>query len=185
MKTQFTLLFLLLLFLPILLFSQEKDKKDNFDWGVKAGFNYGTIAAKDISTGDKSGLEATDLYASIFAEFKLNPNYSIQTELGYSAIDELLYWELPVLAKYRFEERFQIGLGPKISYISNKYFYAGVDLITRWGFSLQGTAQYNITKHWLLETSYTYGLNKQVNDYTLGFKDGKWRAFRLGFGYKF
>ena len=183
MKTT-TLLFAFL-FISNFLFSQEKDKKDNFDWGVKAGFNYGTIAAKDISTGDKSGEEGTDLYASIFAEFNLKSRYAIQTELGYSTAAELLYWELPVLAKYKFRERFQIGLGPKISYISNKNFYSGQELITRWGISLQGVAQYNITKHWLLETSYTFGLNKQLNDYTLEYEDGKWRAFRLGFGYKF
>lgn len=186
MKTHITLLILFLLFPITLLFSQvEEEKEDNFHWGVKAGFNYGSFGVRDINSGERSELEATDIYASIFAEFKLNRGFSLQPELGYSAIVELLYWEFPVLVKYEFEERFQVGLGPKLSYISNKYFYGGVDLITRWSISLQATAQYNITKHWLLETSYTYGLNKQVNDYTLGFEDGKWRAFRLGLGYKF
>lgn len=187
MKTKNTVLFLFLLFPVAFLFSQEQEeqKKDNFYWGVKAGFNYGSFGAKDIYSGQKSGLEESDVYASVFAEFKFNRGFSLQPELGYSATAELLFWEFPVLLKYTFEEKFQVGLGPKISYISNNYFYGGVELITRWGISLQGTAQYNISKHWLLETSYTYGLNKQLNDYTLGFENGKWRAFRLGFGYKF
>lgn len=184
MKT-FNSLFFIFLFSSTLLFSQvEEEKKDNFHWGVKAGFNYGTIAAKDIYTGGKSGYEEADVYARLFVEVILDSKFSLQSEFGYSALAEMVTWEFPILTKYRFEDRFQIGLGPKLSYISSKYFY-GQTLITRWGVSLESMVQYNIGKHWLLETSYTYEFNKKVDWYSLGFEDGKWRAFRLGLGYKF
>lgn len=122
---------------------QAQDKK--FQFGAKAGANLSTV------TGDYEDAEPlAGAHVGVFAEYRINGNFSVQPELVFSmqgaksdaAEDvfgtiytnewiKLNYLNLPVLAKYHFSrvKGLSVGAGPQIGLLlsAKQKYYTDVE----------------------------------------------------------
>lgn len=100
--------------------AQTQPTQKRLSWGFKLGMNVSNIRVENGTASDwKSGL-ATGISVNI----KAGNNFSIQLEALYSSMGgrnlqgnetslRLNYFSLPILAKYRFTNRFSVFAGPQ------------------------------------------------------------------------
>lgn len=98
----------------------------NFEWGIKAGLNLGSLTNMDM---EDSNMMRAGLNAGLFGEYVINDFIGIQAELLYSMqgkgfkdgsnkmIFKLDYINLPVLAKLYILEGLSVDLGPQFGYM--------------------------------------------------------------------
>lgn len=186
-------------------------------FGAKAGLNLSTLATSSYSTDAKVGF-----HIGGFAEIKIADKFALQPELLLSLqggktssrydyffenyysenTRDLLYLNLPVMAKFYVIEKLSVEAGPQVGFllsakqnIGNYYDYDNNDdyYSTRssnvkgeykgidFGFNLGAT--YNFTKHIGASLRYTIGL-ADINDLPDG-NDTKNNVLAASFNYTF
>ncbi len=150
-------------------------------FGFKGGLNNSYIIGEnnDYYTG-------VELYVSFFSDTELGYKLNLQNELLFSYTDDFHLIEIPVLLKYKFNNKWVVLLGPKLDYIldddsaDSEVGYK----FRKLGFSLSIGTQYTISKRFFGELRYGHGFTKQIDDFVLELFNSKRRTIRLGIGFK-
>jgi opacity protein-like surface antigen len=165
----------------------ESDSNTGPKFGVKAGFS--SLAFKIKVEGTSVNEDISGFYIGGFAEFFLSENFNLQPELAYASYSEdgessdvLL---LPIMLKYKANDKFGILAGPQFDYLLNEVDAEG---LKRLGFGLAIGVSYDITENIIIDARYSFGLNDRIED--LGDFDGfdvkaKLNYLQIGLGYRF
>lgn len=148
-------------------------------FGVTAGFLNGS-AKFEVGNESISDSEA-GFYGGFFAEFGVSEKFSIQPSIVYGKVGEASLLQLPVLAKYYVLEKFNLLVGPQITY----ELQSNLDEqdLTNFNFGIGLGAGFDITENFLIETKYAV----QLNNLYIGNADIKSTVnfFNIGLGYRF
>lgn len=151
-------------------------------FGFKGGLNRSVINGHEPN-GTSTGYIGVEMYASFFADSRLNDRWRLENEILFSFTDEYFFIEIPLHIKYQVLKKTYILAGPKLDMIVNPddemYDF------NNFGVSIDVGAQYEITKRFFTEFRYSQGLMSQVNDRGLDIYDGKRNTLRLGIGMRF
>ena len=151
-------------------------------FGFKGGLNRSVINGHELN-GTSTGYIGIEMYASLFADSRLNDRWRIENEILFSFTDEYFFIEIPLHLKYQVFKKTFILAGPKLDMIVNPddemYDF------NNFGVSVDLGTQYEITKRFFVEFRYSQGLMKHVDDYGLDIYDGKRNTLRLGIGIRF
>jgi hypothetical protein len=155
-----------LLFIAVLVagaFTANAQKDTKF--GVKAGVDFASAKVTVLGTSVTSS--ETGFFVGGFATLGISEKFAIQPEVLYVAISDLNSFQVPVLARYTFAEKFSALAGPSFNYYSDfeeDKFKVNIDL----------GATYDITE------------NIDVNaKYSIGFGDIAVSGLFVGAGYRF
>ncbi|TPV33431.1 PorT family protein [Paucihalobacter ruber] len=185
---KFQLFIALMLFMALNAQAQnESNGNTSTKFGLKGGF--ASLALKVDVEGTNVNEDVSGFYLGGFAEFYLSDNFNLLPELTYARFTEdgessdvLL---IPVLLKYKPNERFGLLAGPQFDYLLNEEDSEG---LKRLGFGLAVGASYDITDNVIIDARYSFGLSDRIDD--LGDFDGfdvkaKLNYFQIGLGYRF
>jgi Outer membrane protein beta-barrel domain len=163
-------------------------------WGVKGGLNLANIDFEDLKTSAKSSAVAGAFFRlrllgiplqieGLFAQRRISFEGNIR--------DDLNFFELPVLARYRIatgrggQAVHVLGggvLGARLS--AHEVFDDGSedikDLYKPIDFGLAIGGEVALTRHWLADARYVFGL---TDAYDNPDRNGKFRTFQLTVGY--
>ncbi|WP_431137515.1 porin family protein [Psychroserpens mesophilus] len=120
-----------------------------------------------------------------FVDFGISDNFSILTELQYSAEggkDESLkadYIQMPIMARIGIGNKFTLGVGPMASLKT----WANQDGFSTFTFSGVGGLEYMITDEFFIDARVHYGLSN-ILDEDLTDIEAKNTTFQFGFGIK-
>lgn len=154
------------LFLVCTLFCFYNTTQSQTDFGIKGGLNLTFFNVTESNFGDNTEVEAS-YYGGLFADFGIDKDFSIQTELLYIGLNDFKFINSPIYIKYAVVDDFYIMIGPSLNYFFDFYvnkFKVRADLSTL----------YNITSH----------LDVHVK-YTLGFEEFAPNGLFIGLGYQF
>ena len=139
--------------------AQEK----KIDFGVKAGGNYSMYS---------SYMNSFNAYAGVFGQYKFNEKVYLQSELIFSATDDIYFIEFPVLAKYKLSNTLYAFAGPKLTYLLNdeKKYNESYDLNDNYTFKKLGIAaevgiQHYLFPHIFIEGRFGFNFTNQVNEF--------------------
>ncbi|GEN76239.1 outer membrane beta-barrel protein [Chryseobacterium hagamense] len=171
----------LFLFLTIFAYSQKYPLK----YGIKTGWNYSNVNAVD-EKGEPSGYVSDiidEAYAGFVLEKQVCVKSYIQTNLLISFTDRVTFLELPIYYKYNFYKRWSLIAGPKLNYIpdseeSQPYYFR-----RRFGISGDIGLNYEISKHFVIEGSFSKGVTRQYDDLVLTYYDARRDVYRIGLTY--
>ena len=189
------IVFLLLIAFAVESSAQREDKRPasnpyrkgaNTLFGFVGGYNKSMIRGKD-SYHLKTGYIGYELYAGFFADTRLNDHWRFENELLFSWTDDYHFIEIPIHLKYRFANKWAAFAGPKIDFICDNDNLAFEDRyqFANLGVSVDAGLQYSFKKWLLLETRYSRGFVRQVDDHMLDILGGKRNTFRIGVGIVF
>jgi len=168
------LLLFVLLCTSLSLFAQEKEERTfgKTTFGIKAGLDHTMVI------NSQKAVNSVDFYAGLFAETSLSRKLSLQYEMRYSSYGNNYFVEIPLLLKYHFNDKFSMTLGPRMDFLTN-------DRAGARNFSMAAEigAQYNITKQFFLDASYSVGFENQIVINPI--RTGSRNNLRFGIGYKF
>lgn len=122
----------------------QKDTK----FGVKAGVDF--ASAKVTVAGTSATSSETGFFLGGFATIGISDKFAVQPELLYVAISDANSFQVPVLAKYSFGEKFAAAAGPSFNYYSDfeeDKFKVNIDL----------GAMYDITEEIEINAKYSIG----------------------------
>lgn len=172
---------ILTLFSLMLGFSMYAQAPDGLSLGARGGVNFATISsAEDLEDPEMR----TAYYIGFLAEFPLSENFSLQTEVNYSAqgfnIDEFAeyqidYLQIPVLAKIYFVPGLNVYLGPQIGFkvneeadfdenVANFIDEVENDAINDLDLSAVGGLQYKLANGLFIEGRYNLGLSNVFDE---------------------
>ena len=171
--------------------AQDDDKASTTttNFGIKAG--YSTIAVKlKVDGGGAASDDVSGFYVGGFVEINVAEKFAIQPELVYASYSEsggssgvLL---VPILAKYKPEEKLEIFAGPQFDYFTNEEDAEG---LKRLGLGLTLGAGYKVTDNITLDARYSFGLSDRIEDgidELEGFDvEARFSYFQVGLGYTF
>ncbi len=135
-------------------------------YGVRAGY---TISNLDFKEGAASMIEnkhRNSFYIGFYGDFRLSNAVSVVPELQFSpegANDERLHLDLiqmPILFKFRLNERWRFGLGPEAAIKSHK---TG-DGIKNFHYSGIGGLEFKLNQMFFIDLRYSYGLTNIFDD---------------------
>ena len=179
-----TYLFTFFAFFSILIgFAQDSTNvtKKSFDFGVRTGYNNYFIQSPGTNPN------GSGYYAGLFIETSLSEKLALQVETNFNYSGSSIL-QLPVLFKYRINEKFEFYAGPQLDFSFEQNNLNSESRNKRWGASLILGAQYNIDKHWFIDARYVHGLADQFPIFQGFGVDplySKIRTFNLGLGFKF
>lgn len=176
-------------------------EKPGFDFGVRGGVNFATIANENSSLDSPDN--RTSFYAGLVAELPLHESFSLQGEVFYSGqgferniplINEKVtykadYIQVPLLAKFYIVEGLSIAAGPQFGFKVNEdiEYPSNNDggTINTDGlktFDMQGTAglEYKFDNGLFIQGRYSYGFSDLVKDSSIHTS-----VFSAGLGYMF
>ena len=153
----------------------EKTKPVTF--GVKGGMNHSYIYSKY-----GSGFNGYEWYAGAFLDTRLSNKWSIQNELLVSISDFKTYLEIPVVLKYKINNKFSVFAGPKLDIRTEKDYAFGRR--SNLGLSTDLGLEYHFNKHFFIESRIGQSFRRTVQ-LNSGGTSGYRRTFRVGVGYKF
>ncbi|ALM22022.1 hypothetical protein JCM19294_161 [Nonlabens tegetincola] len=183
------ILSLFVIFISLNAYSQVNGEAQ---YGFRLGLNYSNLSG-DIEDADSR----LGLHANFFAVVPLSDSFSLQPEIGLSAIgvneEELRlengdnvqfktnWLQVGVLAKVNLGEKLYLLLGPQ----------AGVNVTERdnndyynWDIAGVGGIGYNLDENWTLDLRYSYGF-ANIFDREFGeIAEANNRYFQLGIAYK-
>ncbi|HKK12508.1 MAG TPA: hypothetical protein VJ945_06725 [Flavobacteriaceae bacterium] len=142
------------------------DAQSNIGFGVKGGLNLTFFNVAEADFGSFTEVE-TSYYGGLFADFGLDEDFSIQTELLYIGLNDFKFINTPIYIKYEVVDNLYLLVGPSLNYFFDFYsnkFKVRADLSTL----------YNITSFFDIHLKYT-----------LGFEEFAPNGLFLGVGYKF
>ena len=184
------ILFLVLTFTVILgTKAQEGSSTDGQPrFGIKAG--YTSLTLKVSAEGTSASENISGFYIGGFAEFNLSDKFLFQPELHYASYSEdgessdVLI--IPLMAKYKTDEKFSLLAGPQFDYLLNKEDSEGLNRI---GLGLAIGAAYDITEQFILDVRYSFGLSNRLDEDLDDFGGfdikSKFDYFQVGLGYRF
>ena len=169
----------------------EKTEKVKEKWSASNGIKYGirggyTISNLDFETDfDIENKHRNSIYIGFTANIGLTRTLSVVPEIQFSAEGaksealHLDYIQMPVLLRFRFSERFHLGVGPQIGLKVHKED----DGFQNLAYSGAIGADYKINYAIFVDIRYNYGLSNVFDEITN--IEAKNRTFQLGVGYKF
>lgn len=182
----------------VFMFTALKAQEDNTikikpKFGVKAGYTF--VDLKVSVDGNSESDDVSGFYIGAFVDFFISEKFNVQPELNYANYSEdgessgvLL---LPVLAKFKVDDKFSIHAGPQLDYLLNEEDAEG---LKRAGIGFALGAAYNISENIFIDARYTFGLSDRWDaddflDDLVGSSDfdvkAKFNYFQIGLGYKF
>ncbi|MEO9954749.1 porin family protein [Nonlabens sp.] len=164
-------------------------------YGFRLGANYSTLSGGNEKWDDIDS--RIGLHASFFAQVPLSDSFSLQPELGVSALGvnenevrlengdnvqlKTNWLQVSVLARLDLGRRLFILLGPQ----------AGVNVTERddndyynYDFAAVGGIGYKMDENWAVDVRYGYGLSNIFDREFAELEDANNRWFQLGVSYK-
>ncbi len=136
------LLITAVLVLSIMMFTHAQE-----GFAAKAGFNLVTINVDTPGFFDEDDSELGVFFGGGY-NFELSEEFDIEPSLLFSIVDELTSLYIPVMAKYKISEKFNIQAGPQINYLLE-------DLPDgEFGLDLAFGGAYKIDSNWFVEARY-------------------------------
>lgn len=187
--------FLLLVSIIILGTSVNAQVPGDVSYGFRLGANYSTLSGVDDKIGDLN--DRIGLHANFFAQIPLSDSFSLQPELGVSALGvneneirlengdnvqlKTNWLQVSVLARLDLGRRLFVLLGPQ----------AGVNVTERddndyynYDFAAVGGIGYKMDENWAVDLRYGYGLSNVFDREFADIDEANNRWFQLGFSYK-
>ena len=138
-------------------------------FAAKAGFNVVTV---DVDTG--GFFDASDSEIGFFLgggyNFEVSEDIDIEPSLLFSFVDDLTSMYIPIMAKYKISDKFNIQAGPQINYLLE-------DLPDgEFGLDLAFGGGYQIDSNWFVEARYGIQISRggdfgdlvDINTFTVG-----------------
>jgi opacity protein-like surface antigen len=162
----------------------ERGFDPELQWGFKAGYSEGDIAAVDTIDGDLSGVLEASFYMGFYVTKPMDARWAIRSEFLYSSIENNHIIQVPIQAQYSVLNNLSVFVGPNINYI---FLLDEISDIVdkRVGLGIDGGIEYHFSKTFFAEARYNYGLTHQFNDPELDYKDGRYSSLRFGIGVRF
>lgn len=151
------------------------------EFSVVGGISNAAVAGDVIGQAFNTG---TGLYIGLGSEFRLLEKSSIYSEITYSRINGANYFQLPVLFKYNFAEKYSFLLGPQVAYIGQDIPDNPNISLTKFSIGLSGGLRYDISNKLYTQLRYTYHLNNQYTGPINGLNYNIDYA-SIGIGFKF
>ena len=146
-------------------------------FGAKAGF---VSANAKVESGGFSMTNTESGFAvGLFAEFELSETIDLVPELLYTSVDETGFLQMPIMAKFKIGEDFNILAGPQITYVLEEK----EEDLTNFSIGLGAGLGYDFSDNFFIDAKYTLQL---TNTYT-GSEDvtAKIHFLNIGLGYRF
>lgn len=146
-------------------------------FGVKAGF---VSANSKVESGGFSITDSQSGFAvGLLAEFELSEGVDLVPELLYTNVDDTSFLQMPIMAKFKIGEDFNILAGPQITYVLEE----SMDDVTNFSIGLGAGIGYDLSDNLFIDAKYTLQL---TNTYT-GSEDAtaKIHFLNIGIGYRF
>lgn len=172
--------------LPLFIFGFTYAQKSPVKFGVKAGWNYSNVHAID-ENGESSGYlsDGGEVYGGLTLEKQILEKSYIQANLLVSFTDRVTFLELPIYYKYNFYNRFSFIIGPKLNYIPDSEESQPYNFERRLGISGDLGIDYKISKHFIVEGTFSKGFTKQYSDLVLTYYHARRNVYRIGISYYF
>jgi len=154
-------------------------------FGLKAGFN--SLSIRVSAEGVSASESASGFYLGAFGDFEVSEKINIQPELQFISISEdgenSSLIALPIMAKYKASEKFNILVGPQLDLLLDEE----AEGIKKFGIGLGAGLAYDITEKFILDARYVLGLSNRLDDSDLGGVDidTKFNYLQFGLGYRF
>jgi len=154
-------------------------------FGLKAGFN--SLSIRVSAEGVSASESASGFYLGAFGDFEVSEKFNIQPELQFISISEdgenSSFIALPIMAKYKASEKFNILVGPQLDLLLDEE----AEGIKKFGIGLGAGLAYDITEKFILDARYVLGLSNRLDDSDLGGVDidTKFNYLQFGLGYRF
>ena len=101
-------------------------------FGLKAGFN--SLSIRVSAEGVSASESASGFYLGAFGDFEVSEKFNIQPELQFISISEdgenSSFIALPIMAKYKASEKFNILVGPQLDLLLDEEADISVTLAT-------------------------------------------------------
>jgi opacity protein-like surface antigen len=172
---------------------------DKFQFGIKGGANFATVAGDDFDSPDSR----TSFYAGLVAEAPLTEALSIQPEVFYSgqgfdlndnsdgtdAEYQIDYIQVPILLKVYLVDGLNIQAGPQFGFKVNEEVEfqptndggdIDTDAVRDFDFQLTSGLEYKFAESFFIQARYTYGFSELIED-----TDVHNSYFSAGIGYMF
>lgn len=157
-------------------------------FGIKAGYS-STILSVSVD-GTSASEDVSGFYIGAFGEFSLSEKINLQPELhfgNYSQDGESTGVLLvPVLFKYKANEKFGLLAGPQLDYLLNEEDSEG---LKRLGLGIALGMSYDIDENVFIDARYAFGLSDRLDGDLEDFEDfnvkAKFNYFQIGLGYRF
>ena len=184
---------LLLLILPFYCNAQD------FNFGLKSGLNLSTYRGEN-----DGGQYKLSGYAGVFANYEINQNIELQTELVYARLGHrdtindtkiktsLGYLQIPLLLKITLNnfEQFKFIIGPQLGYLLDSKFTIDGDSDTdksnfeEFDYGATVGMEYELSEYFSLDARYYLGLSEFYNQ-SIVESNAKNSSFSLGLAYRF
>ena len=164
----------------IVLGTTATQAQDYWNFGIKGGANFATIANEDGENPDGR----TSFNVGAMVEIPVSDKFSIQPEVLYGNINDGSVLYIPVLFKYYISESgFNLMAGPQatidLEEAEEGYNSLGVDASFGIG--------YDINENFFIDARYSLEVTNRIGDLP-GLPDnisGKINSLQIGVGYKF
>lgn len=153
-------------------------------YGVRAGY---TISNLDFTSGvsEIENKHRNSFYIGFYGDFRLSNAVSIVPELQFSpegADDERLHLDLiqmPILFKFRLNQRWRFGLGPQAAIKSHKTD----DRVKNFHYSGIAGLEFKLNQMFFIDLRYSYGLSNIFDDVLA--TEARNTNIQFGVGYQF
>jgi len=151
-------------------------QKNSTTFGFKLGLDE-TFVWNSSKTVNRLGY-----YGGLFAETRLSRKFGLQYEIRYSRYNDagenvLNFIEIPVVAKYYFNDKVNIFLGPRLDFLVDSS-----DGHNNFTPAVEVGVQYNFSRSFFMEAAYSISSESQI--YSDGNNGGTRTNLRLGLGFK-
>ncbi len=185
-----------ILLAAVAVFAFGSASAQNAKFGLKGGINFATFT--DTDAQNKTGI-----HLGILVDIEISKKFSIQPEFQYSAqgftattsgttyIANLDYFNIPITAKIKTGDKFNIEVGPQFGFLLDANAKSGnqtVDIMYLFKTTDIGIilgASYDLDKNSFLAFRYNMGINGLAKNLPTGAKDSNNRVILLSYGYKF
>jgi hypothetical protein len=152
-------------------------------YGVRAGYTISNLDFKEAPFMNNQ--HRNSFYIGFFGDFRVSNAVSVVPELQFSpegAKAEVLHLDLiqmPILFKFRLNEKWRLGAGPQFAVKSHKTD----DGFRNFHYSAIGGLEYKLNQMIFLDLRYSYGLSNIFDD-NLG-AEAINTNIQIGIGYQF
>lgn len=151
-------------------------------FGLNAGYLGGYAKAKtptETMTDSNSGF-----YFGGFAEFTASEKVKIQPGINYLNIDGSGAMQVPIMAKFYVDPKFNLQLGPQFIFDFSSVPAEFSSYYNKTNFALALGTAYEFTNNFFLEGRYSFQLNDHLKNAPAGYSV-KANYLNLGVGYRF
>lgn len=149
-------------------------------FGVNAGYLGGFARAKTPTFTNTNS--AGGFYGGFFAEFAAGSKFKIEPAVNYANIDGESALQIPIMAKYYVDPKFNLQAGPQFLFDFSDNPLP--DNYNQTNFGLAIGAAYEFTPKFFLEGRYSFQLNNHIKNAPDGFSV-RANYLNIGLGYRF